>query len=46
VAPSAVDDLPGFAHVIGAIGPEPGVWLQHPDGRREALEPKGWEHGL
>jgi thiamine-monophosphate kinase len=41
-----VKDLPVPAHVIGAIQSEPGVWLQHPDGRREPLEPKGWEHGL
>jgi thiamine-monophosphate kinase len=29
---------------IGEITAEAGVWLVHPDGRREPLEPKGWEH--
>jgi thiamine-monophosphate kinase len=33
-------------HVIGTIQSERGVWLQHPDGHREPLEPDGWEHGL
>jgi thiamine-monophosphate kinase len=43
---AAVKDLPIPAHVIGAIQSEPGVWLEHPGGRRETLEAKGWEHGL
>jgi thiamine-monophosphate kinase len=46
VPPAAAGDLPVPAHVIGAIQSEPGAWLQHSDGRREPLEPKGWEHGL
>jgi thiamine-monophosphate kinase len=46
VGPGTVKDLPAPAHVIGAIQSGPGVWLQHPDGRREPLGPKGWEHGL
>ena len=29
---------------IGTITAEPGVWLQAPDGTRERLEPKSWEH--
>ena len=32
--------------VVGVIQGTPGVWLQRRDGRREPLEPKGWEHGL
>jgi len=29
---------------IGTITAEPGIFLQHSDGRREPLEPKAWEH--
>ena len=43
---AAVNDLPILAHVIGAIQSEPGLRLEHPGGRRYALEAKGWEHGL
>jgi len=46
VPAAAVKDLPIPAHVIGAIQSEPGLGLEHPGGRREALEAKGWEHGL
>jgi thiamine-monophosphate kinase len=35
---------PTFGAEIGRITAELGIWLVHPDGRREALEPKGWEH--
>ena len=31
---------------IGTITEEAGVWLQTASGSREALEAKGWEHGL
>ena len=31
---------------IGATTAEPGIWLQHADGRRERLEPMGWHHRL
>ena len=34
------------AYAVGVILPERGVWLEHPDGTRTALEPRGWEHGL
>jgi thiamine-monophosphate kinase len=33
-------------YVIGVMGGRPGVWLEHPDGTREPLEAKGWEHSL
>jgi len=46
IPPAALKDLPIPAHVIGAIQSEPGVLLEYKDGRREALEAKGWEHGL
>jgi thiamine-monophosphate kinase len=29
---------------IGLITAEPGIWLVHPDGRREPLEARGWNH--
>ena len=31
---------------IGHITAEPGVWLEHADGRREPLAPQSWEHAL
>jgi thiamine-monophosphate kinase len=31
---------------VGTITAEPGVWLQAPDGSRQPLEAKGWEHPL
>lgn len=37
---------PVDAKVVGFVTAERGMWLEHPDGRREPLEPKGWEHGL
>lgn len=40
---SELADLPGLM-CIGAIAEPPGIWLVHPDDRREPLEPKGWEH--
>jgi len=32
--------------VIGEFVEEPGLWLADASGRREPLEPKGWEHEL
>lgn len=32
--------------LIGRMTAEPGIVLQHADGRREPLEPKAWEHRL
>ncbi|MCS7033240.1 MAG: thiamine-phosphate kinase [Phycisphaerae bacterium] len=32
------------AVAIGRITRESGLWLQHPDGRREPLKPLAWEH--
>ncbi len=32
--------------VIGEFVEEPGLWLADASGRREPLEPKGWEHTL
>jgi thiamine-monophosphate kinase len=34
------------ATAIGTMTSEAGLWLQHPDGRREELEPRGFEHSL
>jgi thiamine-monophosphate kinase len=31
---------------IGRTTAEPGIFLAYPDGRREPLEPRGWEHAL
>jgi thiamine-monophosphate kinase len=31
---------------VGVVTPEPGIWIEHAGGRREPLEPKGWEHAL
>jgi thiamine-monophosphate kinase len=30
--------------LIGQITDQHGIFLQHPDGRREPLEPRAWEH--
>lgn len=31
---------------IGSVVREPGLWLRHPDGRREPLAPEGWQHDV
>ncbi len=31
---------------VGRITADPGLWLEHPDGRREPLVPGSWEHPL
>ena len=31
---------------VGRMTAEPGVWLEHADGRREPLDPQSWEHAL
>ncbi|GAB4143547.1 MAG: thiamine-phosphate kinase [Planctomycetota bacterium] len=31
---------------IGVVLPRPGIWLRHPDGRRERLRPEGYQHGV
>jgi thiamine-monophosphate kinase len=41
-----LNDVRPTPMVIGAIQSERGVWLEHADGTREPLEPKGWEHSL
>jgi thiamine-monophosphate kinase len=39
-------EFSGIARRIGTITEETTIVLDHGDGRREPLEPKGWEHSL
>jgi len=43
---AAAGDFSDLATPVGTITEGYGILLQHPDGRREPLEPKGWEHRL
>ncbi len=42
---SAIDHT-SRATRVGTIVADAGVWLQNPDGSREPLQAKGWEHSL